>query len=123
MNKKLGAAVLMMVACAFGPMTAAAQDDSEGQGNIEVSGTGEMATHACTPGTRVEINGASNNVTLTGECKSVTVSGSSNTVKVEATRAIIVEGTSNSVTWKRTIGKAKPKVSRTGVGNKVSQEK
>ncbi|RKH39044.1 DUF3060 domain-containing protein [Corallococcus sicarius] len=123
MNKKLGTAVFMMVACAFGPMTAAAEDDSADEGNIEVTGAGETATHACTANSTVEITGSSNTVTLTGECKSVIVSGSSNNVKVEATRSIEVTGMSNTVTWKRSVGKSKPKVSRTGMGNKVTQEK
>ncbi|RKH59602.1 DUF3060 domain-containing protein [Corallococcus llansteffanensis] len=44
-------------------------------------------------------------------------------VKVEATSAIDVTGMSNSVTWKRGHGKSKPKISRTGMNNKVVQEK
>ncbi|RKH22087.1 DUF3060 domain-containing protein [Corallococcus sp. CA041A] len=44
-------------------------------------------------------------------------------MKVEATRAISVTGSSNSVTWKRGHGKSKPKISRTGMDNKVTQEK
>ncbi|RKG89595.1 DUF3060 domain-containing protein [Corallococcus terminator] len=123
MNRKLGAAVFMMAACTFGPMTAAAQEDSEAEATIDVTGSGETSTHECKPGSTVEITGASNNVTLTGECKSVTVNGSSNVVKVEATRAIDVTGMSNSVTWKRVIGKSKPKVSHTGMGNKIAQAK
>ncbi len=50
--------------------------------------------------------------------------GPSNTVKVEAAGAITVTGTANAVTWKHALGKAKqPKIRRTGVNNKVSQEK
>ncbi|MFP2911097.1 DUF3060 domain-containing protein [Pyxidicoccus sp. 3LFB2] len=126
MSKKLSAAVLMAMACAFGPLTAGAQDDEGAEKNenlIEVTGTAQTSTHACTPATEVEIAGASNTVTLTGECKSVTVSGSSNKVKVEAVKSITVEGSDNAITWKRGHGKAKPKVSRSGVNNKVSQEK
>ncbi|MFP2895029.1 DUF3060 domain-containing protein [Corallococcus sp. 4LFB] len=124
MNRKLGTAVFMMVACAFGPMTAVAQDDdAEGSGNIDITGSGETATHACTPESTVEITGESNTVTLTGECKSVTVNGSGNKVKVEATRAISVTGSSNSVTYTRGHGKSKPKISRTGMDNKITQEK
>ncbi|WP_158623745.1 DUF3060 domain-containing protein [Corallococcus llansteffanensis] len=44
-------------------------------------------------------------------------------MKVEATSAIDVTGMSNSVTWKRGHGKSKPKISRTGMNNKVVQEK
>ncbi|MBN8466741.1 DUF3060 domain-containing protein [Corallococcus exiguus] len=120
MNKKLGTAVFMMVACAFGPMTAVAQEDSA---DIDITGSGEKATHECTPDSTVEITGADNTVTLTGECKSVEVNGTGNKVKVEATRSIEVTGNSNSVTWKRGHGKSKPKISRTGTDNKVTQEK
>ncbi|RKG91553.1 DUF3060 domain-containing protein [Corallococcus sp. CA049B] len=120
MNKKFGTAVFMMVACAFGPMTAVAQEAS---GNIDITGNDETATHACAPGSTVEITGNANTVTLTGECKSVTVNGTDNKVKVEATGAISVTGNSNSVTWKRGLGKSKPKISRTGTDNKVTQEK
>ncbi|MCP3141541.1 DUF3060 domain-containing protein [Pyxidicoccus xibeiensis] len=126
MNKQLGTAVVVMVACVFGPMNALAQEGGTtetSEGRIEVTGTGQSSTHACAPGTEVEVTGSSNTVTLTGECKSLTVSGSTNNVKVEAIRTITVEGASNTVTWKRGHGKSKPKVSRTGVGNKVSQEK
>ncbi|MCY1032479.1 DUF3060 domain-containing protein [Corallococcus sp. BB11-1] len=123
MNRKLGTAVFMMVACTFGPMTAIAEEDSEQEATIDVTGSGETATHECKPDSTVEITGASNNITLTGECKSVTVNGSSNVVKVEATRLISVTGMSNTVTWKRGHGKSKPKISRTGMDNKVTQEK
>ncbi|RYZ42054.1 MAG: DUF3060 domain-containing protein [Myxococcaceae bacterium] len=123
MNRKLGAAVFMMAACTFGPMTAAAQDDSAESSNFEVTGSNETATHECKPGSTVEITGESNKVTLTGECKSVNVNGSNNTVTVEATSAIDVTGMSNSVTWKRGHGKSKPKISRTGMNNKVVQAK
>ncbi|MHA7632485.1 DUF3060 domain-containing protein [Corallococcus sp. M7] len=120
MNSKFGTAVLMMVACAFGPMTAVAQESSS---HFDVTGNEETATHACKPGSTVEITGNDNTVTLTGECKSVTVNGNDNKVKVEATGAISVTGTTNAVTWKRGLGKSKPKVSRTGVDNKITQEK
>jgi len=119
MSSKLGAAVFVAVACAFGPMTAGAEDANR----IEIADSDSTSTHACTPGTVVEVTGASNTVTLTGECKSITVSGASNKLKAEAVGAITVTGSDNAVTWKRGLGKSKPKVSRTGVNNKVTQEK
>ncbi|MBZ4418463.1 DUF3060 domain-containing protein [Myxococcus sp. RHSTA-1-4] len=97
--------------------------DEADEGTIEVTGSGETSTHRCTPSTEVQVTGASNTVTLTGECKSITVSGSGNNVKAEAVRAITVEGTANTVTYKRGHGKSKPKVTRTGVNNKVTQVK
>lgn len=122
MSRKLGAAVFVAVACAFGPMTAGAEDEAAAN-RIEIADSDSTSTHRCSPGTEVEVTGASNTVTVTGECKSVTVSGASNKVKVEAVGTITVTGSDNAVTWKRGLGKAKPKVSRTGVNNKVSQEK
>jgi hypothetical protein len=123
MNSKLGTAVFMMMACTFGPMSAVAQEDSEGTAAIDITGSNETSTHECKPGSTVEVTGSSNKVTVTGECKSVTVVGSSNHVKVEATGAISVTGESNSVTWKRGHGKSKPKISRVGSNNKITQEK
>jgi hypothetical protein len=96
-------------------------DEKPAGGKLEISGTGANETHRCTPKTEVDVSGSGNEVTLTGECKSVTVSGADNKVKVEAVAAIEVTGSGNEVTWKRAVGAKKPKVSRTGVNNKVTQ--
>ncbi|MCY1081304.1 DUF3060 domain-containing protein [Archangium lansingense] len=96
-------------------------EEKSGDAQIEISGTGSQETHRCSPKTAVSISGSGNEITLTGECKSVSVEGASNTVKAEAVAAISVEGADNTVTWKRAVGGKKPKVSRTGTNNKVSQ--
>lgn len=92
------------------------------EGKLEISGVGGNETHRCTPKmNEVEVTGSDNQLTLTGDCKSVTVSGANNKVKVEAVATIDVAGSGNEVLWKRAVGAKKPKVSRTGVNNKVAQ--
>jgi hypothetical protein len=91
---------------------------------IELSGSGRHETIACTGGTEVAINGSDNNITLSGDCKSVSVTGSTNQVTAEGMGALSVIGSDNTVTWKHALGKAqKPKVSTTGSGNRVSKVK
>ncbi|WP_257448122.1 DUF3060 domain-containing protein [Archangium lipolyticum] len=94
---------------------------TEAGGNISISGANSQETHRCSPKTEVEITGSDNEVTLTGDCKSVSVNGSGNKVQVEAAAAITVMGADNEVIWKRGVGAKKPKVSRTGTDNKVTQ--
>ncbi len=104
-----------------------AQDEDEQDGEetagaqLEISSTGNTETHRCSPKTEVDISGSENEITLTGECKSVSVSGASNKVKVEAVGTITVVGSGNEVLWKKGVGGKKPKVSRTGVNNKVAK--
>ncbi|PTL83452.1 DUF3060 domain-containing protein [Vitiosangium sp. GDMCC 1.1324] len=99
-----------------------AQDEETPAGtSLEISDSGAKETHRCSPKTDVNISGSDNEIILTGECKSVSVSGSTNKVKVEATGTISVEGADNEVTWKRAVGGKKPKVNRVGTNNKVTQ--
>ncbi|WPB77827.1 DUF3060 domain-containing protein [Archangium violaceum] len=88
---------------------------------LEIVGSESQESHRCSPKTEVNISGSDNEITLTGECKRVSVSGSTNMVKVEAAAAIEVMGSDNQVTWKREVGGKKPKVTRTGSNNKVTQ--
>lgn len=92
--------------------------------NVDITGSARRETIACSGNTVVSISGSANALTLTGECKSVSVTGSSNKVTMDGVGEISVTGTGNNVTWKRALGDAKkPKVSATGVGNKVSKAK
>jgi hypothetical protein len=90
---------------------------------IEINGSGRNETIRCGPKSHVDINGAGHTLELIGECDYVEVNGTGNRVNVEAAATIEVNGTSNTVTWKRGVGAAKPKVSRDGLNNKVSQAK
>ncbi len=91
--------------------------------SIEIAGMGAKETHRCSSKTEVDVSGSDNDVTLTGDCKRVSVSGSGNKVNVEAVGAIDVMGANNAVTWKKAVGGKKPKVSRSGANNKVTQAK
>lgn len=94
---------------------------AEAGATLELSGSDSRETHRCSPKTEVNISGSDNDITLTGECKRVSVNGSTNKVKVEAVATIDVTGSENQVTWKRAVGGKKPKVNRTGHDNKVTQ--
>jgi|GEM_PF-3444872 len=102
---------------------------------------GQTVTHACTDGEGVVVNGASNTVTLTGECGGVTVNGaqnrvtiasvadltvngSTNTVDADAVDRISVSGTKNKITWKKAIDEDKkaPSVKKSGKSNSVEQK-
>jgi hypothetical protein len=100
--------------------------EDEGAGDAagatqELSGSGMQETLRCSPKTEVNISGSDNDITLTGECKRVSVNGSTNKVTVEAVATIDVTGSENQITWKRAVGAKKPKVNRTGHNNKVTQ--
>jgi hypothetical protein len=89
---------------------------------ISLMGTGQSQTVTCKKGGEVSIEGNSNTYRIVGECKRVSVSGTSNKVRVESVGRVTVQGVGNVVTWERTLGSAKkPKISTEGVNNKVSQ--
>jgi len=100
----------------------------------------KSATHDCAKDGEVSINSSNGDFTFTGTCerisvngsmikvaieaaKKITINGSKNTVAVDAADRISVNGTSNAVTYKRAIKGAKPKISKTGIGNKVAKVK
>lgn len=103
-------------------LAAGAEEASGSQ--VEIIGTARQQTVACTGDTEVSIKGASNDITLTGDCKSVSVRGSANNVSIDTVARIEVKGTANNVSWKKASGSAKkPKVSSAGTANQVSQAK
>lgn len=101
-----------------GPVPAAATD-----GKWQVDGQGRSETHACAANEDVMINGQGHAITLTGPCRSVTVSGQGNAVKVDVAERIQVSGMSNSASWKAGAGGKKPKISLSGMGNTAPQMK
>jgi hypothetical protein len=105
------------------------EDDAAGTtstsgSDISIMGSARKGTFTCAGNTVVAISGSANDITLTGECKSVSVAGSANKVSMDGVGELNVSGSSNNVTWKRASGDAKkPKVNTVGVGNKVSKAK
>ena len=101
---------------------------------------GAKITHDCDKDGNAVLNGSASTGTITGKCDKISINGSTanltitsvahlsvtgsmNEVTVEAVDKVSVTGTKNTVTWKKGVSVAKPKVSQTGVGNKVKQDK
>jgi hypothetical protein len=72
-------------------------------------------------GKEATIVGSQNELTLTGECPTLTVKGSQNTISVEAVGTIRVVGTMNKVTWQRSTIDKGPKITRSGLDNVITQ--
>lgn len=120
MSKAIRSSFAVLAVCFA--LSAGAEEASGSQ--VELIGTARQQTVACSGDTEVSIKGASNDITLTGECKSVSVRGSANTVRIDTVGRLEVKGSANNVSWKKASGGAKkPKVDSAGVGNKVFQAK
>lgn len=100
----------------------------------------QTITHDCGKDPEVSVSGSSNQITITGACTEVDISGASNQVTIESTSKasitgssnevhitaadkISITGTNNQITWKKGLKSKKPKVSRTGINNRVKQVK
>ncbi|HSP81884.1 MAG TPA: DUF3060 domain-containing protein [Myxococcaceae bacterium] len=97
-------------------------DDEDSEG-LDITGSDRHETLRCSGGTAVSVNGSDNDIKLLGECGNIDVTGSDNRVTVEAVERISVTGTDTTVLWKRGVGRSKPKVVKTGSGNKVKKTK
>jgi len=97
-------------------------DRSAAWAQVGVTQSNQKKTIAC-GGQEAAVTGSMNDIIFTGECPSVTIKGSENTISIEATGAIRVVGTKNKVTWQRVVGDdiKTPKISRSGLGNVISQ--
>jgi hypothetical protein len=82
---------------------------------VIISGVGSSRAVRC-EGNTVSVNGVRNEVTLTGRCTRVDVTGVENTVIVESAEAIDVSGVDNTVTFLS----GEPELSRSGIGNTVA---
>ncbi|MEQ1571372.1 MAG: DUF3060 domain-containing protein [Myxococcota bacterium] len=87
-----------------------------------VVGAGGSGTYTCEAGQNVGVEGSSLTITFNGDCGKLTVEGSMNKVTIDGVTSVRVEGSSNTVTWKRNLsGAAKLPVTKVGAGNKVKQ--
>jgi hypothetical protein len=87
---------------------------------IVIDGTSESNTFPCADG-EVEItkDATANVITLTGECKMLTVDGVSNTINVEKVGEIVLKGVSNKVTYGAGLDGKKPRIKNSGVSTTV----
>jgi hypothetical protein len=103
------------------------------------AGSSQNITHSCDAVPSVTFGGSSNTITVTGTCKSVVLQGSSNSLTVEASTKVVIEGSANvaaivatdvirisgsgnQATWEKGLKAKKPRVSRSGVNNKVAKK-
>jgi hypothetical protein len=103
-------------------------------GDVVVSTAG---THDCS-GRNVKINGSSLTVSLTGNCATVEVNGSTNNVDVASAESVLVNGSANTVDamlvarieargsrntikWGASPSGGEPTIETTGVGNQIQQ--
>ena len=101
-------------------LPAAAQ--AQPSGGVHIEGAGQEDHHLDCEGGPAHIEGASNRLTITGNCSSLTIEGAGNTVRVQlAPGALLrIEGASNRVTW-TTTGGVRPRVSVEGAANTVQR--
>jgi hypothetical protein len=101
-----------------GAQTSAPSESSEpaGGGTMTISESGLTRTVDC-GGQGVVISGSANKLTFTGNCASVTVSGSRNEVSIADVGEIAVNGSFNTITW----SDGDPKISNNGQGNSIDQ--
>ncbi|HET6536787.1 MAG TPA: DUF3060 domain-containing protein [Sphingopyxis sp.] len=86
-----------------------------------LEGVGETTELNCRGG-KAEIVGTSNQVQIKGACTLLSIEGTDNivTIAMAERSAIEVVGTNNRVTWTAP-AKSQPRVSSTGVGNRISR--
>ncbi|GAW40747.1 hypothetical protein SH203_01147 [Brevundimonas sp. SH203] len=84
---------------------------------IEIAGVGQRNTIAC-DGRAVEVAGSGHDLTFTGSCAGLRLSGTNNqiTIDLAPNARLTVEGTSQTVRWRSS---ARPRQSVVGVGNRV----
>ena len=96
--RKLSGAIALVLAGVAAPALAEADQSFQG--------AGEQTTLDCDGGS-IEIEGASNELVITGGCTSVTVNGAGNHIQVAMAPGgrIAVEGASNRIRWSAPAGK------------------
>ena len=81
---------------------------------------GRTGTITCSEET-TRIDGVGQKVRLTGDCRTVVVSGSGNRVVVERVGSLKVSGTDNQVRWERSLEGSAPQVVSSGIKNVVTR--
>jgi hypothetical protein len=93
-------------------------------GNLELEGTGNKinATLDCVGGSAT-IKGSANELTITGKCSGLKLTGTGNKIAIEFGPAanIDINGTKNTIVWTSTDGKP-PTVKYYGTANIVTPE-
>ncbi len=88
---------------------------------LEIGGTGVKKRASCN-GEHVIIDGMGNELTLSGRAGYLEVSGSDQTVFIEAANQIEVSGNNNKIYWEKEVGGKVPQVRDAGSGNVIKQK-
>src|SRR5688572_6476140 len=84
--------------------------DKDGNAIFNGSAASGAITGKCD---KITVNGSTANLTI-ASVATLTVTGSMNEVTVDAVDRVSITGTKNTVSWKKGVSVAKPKVSQTG---------
>lgn len=76
-------------------------------------------TYDCGNQSRINVVSIDSNVTLNGSCGEVDVSGSANTVNLQAVAVIKATGSGNHITWQQGPGGGQPQISNPGGSNSI----
>jgi hypothetical protein len=75
----------------------------------------------CAKNDEISVSGIGEEVTVTGECGAVAISGSENKVTIESAGRIQVSGVQNTVRWQRELAGKPPRIQKSGVDNRVER--
>jgi len=96
--------------------------DSDQQGDrISVSGYEKRQTVTCAKFNPVAVNGERNEVIIKGPCRQMMINGDNNTVKMDASLEIILNGEHNKVEYERFANGKRPIVTDNGDDNTVEK--
>jgi hypothetical protein len=88
-------------------------------GELSITLSNRRTTQDCGDVRNVNINGFGDYITLTGSCHRVTLNGWGNTIHIEETDSIEVNGDSNVLIWERSGVMGKPVMQIEGSSNSV----
>lgn len=97
----------------------AAPRRSAASGSPQMTGSNQNFEYACSGDDLVNLTGSGNRIDLLGDCGTLNVYGSNNTVHAEALKVANVTGVGNEVFWSRG---AQPTLSQTGSGNRLAKK-
>jgi Protein of unknown function (DUF3060) len=98
-----------------------ANDSEKGGDVVKISGMNQRLSYECKDRS-YSVEGTSNTVTLSGQCQSLRVTGTTNQVDVESVATINVSGIRNRVTWERGVNNKRPTISNSGINNTISEK-
>ena len=120
---KVMLSVAMLILCYCSAVKVDATNTTTGDGkDIVVSGHDLRRTLNCN-GNNVVIDANDSVLTLLGECNEVEVNGASNSITIDVVASIVVNSADNVVRWKKAAKGDKPRIVDESKGNTIEQVK